>query len=181
MATASVQQREVADFTLDVVAAEAVLGGGLPPKAEQHLNFAGHAYHDDVRAEQHLREAQALAPEHVAVLIGLYRFYFYKGRLAEALQVAEVCLEKAARANDLSLDWREVGPGDAQFSSFDAILPRFYLFTLKGCAYLNMRLGDTDTGRAIVQKLLELDPSDKLGAGVLMGVLERMGRDDDDE
>ena len=35
--------------------------------------------------ENHLREAQALAPGHVAVLIGLYRFYFYKGRLARHL------------------------------------------------------------------------------------------------
>jgi hypothetical protein len=28
-------------------------------------------------------------------------------------------------------------------------------------------------------KLLELDPSDKIGARVLLGVLERMGQDDD--
>lgn len=180
MDMAAVQTGEIADFALDVTAAEAVLGGGLPAKAEQHLNLAGLAYQDDALAEQHLREAQSLAPEHVAVLIGLYRFYFYKGRLADALGVAEICLDKAARANDLPLDWRRVRPGDADFSSFEAILPRFYLFTLKGCAYLHMRLGDTAMGREIVAKLLELDPSDKLGAHVLLGVLDRMDQGDDD-
>ena len=63
MEMAAVQTGEIADFALDVSAAEAVLGGGLPAKAEQHLNLAGLAYQDDALAEQHLREAQSLAPE----------------------------------------------------------------------------------------------------------------------
>jgi tetratricopeptide (TPR) repeat protein len=164
----------------DVPAAGAILGGGLPPKAEHHLNQAGLTYHQDEIAEQHLREALAAAPEHAAVLIGLYRFYFYKGRLTEALAIAELCLERAAQANGLGNDWRNVRADEADFSSFAAVLPRFYLFTLKGYAYLQMRLGATDEGRAAVLKLLELDPSDKVGAHVLLGVLERMGRADDD-
>jgi len=49
------------------------------------------------------------------------------------------------------------------------MLPRFYLFTLKGYAYLQMRLGNLHEGRAAVMKLLELDPSDKVGARVLLG------------
>jgi hypothetical protein len=42
-----------------------------------------------------------------------------------------------------------------------------------------MRLGDLDEGRAAVAKLLELDPSDKIGARVLFEVLERVGLDDE--
>jgi hypothetical protein len=59
------------------------------------------------------------------------------------------------------------------------MLPRFYLFTLKGYAYLQMRLGALDEGRAAVTKLIQLDPSDKIGAKVLLDVLERIGQDDD--
>ena len=81
----------------DALLASALLGGGLPPEAEHHLWEAGLSYHLDDVAEMHLKEAQLLAPGHAAVLIGLYRFYFYKGRLAEALEVARVCLAKAAR------------------------------------------------------------------------------------
>jgi tetratricopeptide (TPR) repeat protein len=160
--------------------ADALLGGGLPLAAEQYLYQAGLAYQHDAVAEQHLRAAQALAPDHAAVLIGLYRFYFYKGRLHEALEVARLCLKKAARENNLSQNWRDVAPGDAVFSRYDDMLPRFYLFTLKGYAYLQMRLGNLEEGRAAVAKLLELDPSDKIGARVLLGVLERVGRDDDE-
>ncbi len=159
--------------------AEALLGGGLPAAAEDYLHRASLAYQHDAVAERYLRDAQALAPDHAAVLIGLYRFYFYKGRLREALEVAKRCLEKAARENNLPADWRDVTAGDAEFSRYEDMLPRFYLFTLKGYAYLQMRLGDLDEGRAAVMKLLEIDPSDKIGAKVLLGVLERMGQDDD--
>lgn len=164
----------------DALLANALLGAGLPVAAECHLHQAGLSYHRDDVAEQHLREAQALAPGHAAVLIGLYRFYFYKGRLSEALEVARICLEKAARDNDLAVNWREVRCADADFGSYDAMLPRFYLFTLKAYAYLQMRLGNMSEGRAAVMKLLDLDPSGKLGANVLLGVLDRMGRNDDD-
>lgn len=164
----------------DALLADALLGVGLPDGAEQHLRQAGLAYHRDEIAEWHLREAQALAPGHAAVLIGLYRFYFYKGRLSEALEVARICLKKAARDNNLAADWRQVRCADADFGSYDAMLPRFYLFTLKGYAYLHMRLGNLDEGRVALMKLLELDPGDKLGGAVLLKVLERQGRDDDD-
>lgn len=157
----------------------ALLGRGLPSEAEYHLWEAGLSYHLDDIAERHLREAEALAPGHAAVLIGLYRFYFYKGRLAEALDVARRCLAKAAEESNLPADWRQVQAGDAGFGCYENILPRFFLFSLKGYAYLQMRLGETEEGRLAVQKLLELDPTDKIGAKVLMGVLDRMGQDDE--
>jgi tetratricopeptide (TPR) repeat protein len=114
------------------------------------------------------------------VLIGLYRFFFYKGRLEEALEIARACLLRAAIDNSLPLDWRAVEPQHAPFASFDAPQARFFMFALKGYAYLNLRLGDLDEGRAATVKLLELDPSDKVGAAVLLGVLEQREQDDVD-
>ncbi len=168
------------DALAGALLADALLGVGLPEAAERHLRQAGLAYqHDDI-AERHLREAQLLAPGHAEVLIGLYRFYFYKGRLGDALAVARICLDKAARDNDLELDWRHVTASDADFGSYDAVLPRFYMFALKANAYLQMRLGNMGEGRAAVMKLLDLDPTDKIGAKVLLGVLDREGHPDDD-
>jgi tetratricopeptide (TPR) repeat protein len=164
----------------DGLLAAAVLGGGLPEEAEMHLALAGQSYHRSEIAEQHLRAAETIAPDHAAVLIGFYRFYFYKGRLAEALTVAERCLAKSARDNGFAVDWRAVGAQDAEFGRFDNALARFYLFTLKGYAYLQMRLGNLAEGGAAVAKLIELDPTDKVGARVLLEVLERAERGDDD-
>lgn len=156
------------------------LGQGLPPEAERHLHLAGQDYRDAAAAEAHLRRAQALAPQHAAVYIGLYRFYFYQGRLEEALAVSRQCLDKAGGDAGLNPDWRAVRPGDADFDSYEAVLPRFYLFSLKAYGYLQMRLGRLEAGREAIAKLMELDPADKLGGGVLLEVLARMGREDDD-
>lgn len=157
-----------------------LLGEGLSPEAEQHIRQAGLSYHADDVAETHLLEARQLAPGHVAVLISLYRFYFYKGRLSDALDVARACLEKAARENNLPTDWRLAEPGDAAFDRYEGMWPRFYLFTLKGYAYLKMRLGEIGEGTEAVHKLLELDPGDKIGARILLDVIERSERNDDD-
>ena len=166
----ALQNHEAAEF--------ACFGAGLPPDAERELRLAGMAYHQDGVAEVHLRKAIDLAPWHVAVHIGLYRFYFYKDRLQEALQVALRCLEDAAARIGLHSDWRRVRAHDAAFDSYDAVMPRFYLFTLKACGYLQMRLGDLEAGRAVTVKLLELDPRDKLGGRVLLNVLDRVGEDE---
>jgi tetratricopeptide (TPR) repeat protein len=160
---------------------QACFGGNLSEQVEQHLRLAGINYQHDEIAESHLFQAQALAPGHAAVLIALYRFYFYKGRLIDALEVAQRCLVKAARDNRLNEDWRQVRSGDANFSSYDAVLPRFYLFTLKAYGYLQMRLGRLEESHAALTKMLELDPSDKLNATVLLKVLYRYGQEDEDD
>lgn len=157
----------------------ACLGGALPPEVAENLQRAAALYHLDTVAEDYLAQAYARAPEHPAVYIALYRFYFYKNRLSDALLVAQRCLAKTANDLGLPADWREVAPHHAAFSSY-AAAPRFYLFTLKGCAYLSMRLGNMGEGGALLAKLIELDPADRLGGSVLCGVLARMGKEDDE-
>jgi len=159
--------------------AEAVFGVGLPPEAARHLDIAAASYHLEETAERHLFEARRIAPAHLAVLIGLYRFYFYKGRLGEALAIGDACLERAAIDFALPRNWRDVRIWHGDFSNYEALGPRFFMFSLKGWAYLKMRLGDLDAGRAAAEKLLELDPADKIGAKVLLDVLERTGAEED--
>ena len=168
-------------FPDDAVLADTVLGFGLPEEAEYHLRQAGLSYAQDLVAEFHLAQAEAVAPGHAAVLIGQYRYYFYKGRIEDALDTAHVCIAKALKDNRLVADWREVKASDAAFGDTGSPLPRFFMFTLKGYAYLNMRLGNLEAGREAIHKLLELDPSDKVNARLLLGVLDRIGQPDDDE
>jgi tetratricopeptide (TPR) repeat protein len=167
---------EISDPVLDT----AYLGEGLPAEAEQHLQLAGQNYHQDETAVMHLNKAMQVAPDHPAVFIGFYRFYFYKNQLAEALKIAQQCLVKAARDNGMDSDWRKAKPDDADFDNFGAIMPRFFLFTLKGYGYLQLRLGNLDEGRTAITKLLELDPNDKTGGKVLLTVLERRENGDED-
>jgi len=157
---------------------EVLLGAGLPIEAQNHLNAAAQVYADGDLALDHLRQAEAIAPGHPAVLIGLYRFYFYKGRLEECLEVCLICLAEASHYNNLPDDWHQVQSSDADFGSYD-MMPRFFLFVLKGYAYLHMRLGNLEEGLAATMKLLELDASDKIGATLLLEVYQRKKERDD--
>lgn len=150
-----------------------VLGLSVPEAAERNLQRATNAWTRPDEAEEHLRAAMRIAPEHPAVLIAGYRFLFYHGRLAEARDVCSLCLSLACHQMGRPMGWATVEPEDAIFSDWGAVIPRFLLFSLKGWAYLSMRLGEPDAARAALEKLLELDPSDRIGALTLVGVLER--------
>ena len=159
---------------------DTLLGEGLPETAKWHLAQAAASYRNSDIAERHLHDAVSLTQGHPAVLIGLYRFYFYKGRLTEALAVARTCLSLAADYLNVARDWHQVRSEQADFGNYGARLPRFYLFTLKACAYLQLRLGQLSEGNEATLKLLELDPTDKVGATVLIDVLQRERQGDDD-
>ena len=62
-------------------------GGDLPAAAERALHAVGQDWHDEAAAERHIRAALALAPDHLAVQIAAYKFFFYRHRLAEARSV----------------------------------------------------------------------------------------------
>jgi predicted TPR repeat methyltransferase len=68
----------------------------------------------------------------------------------------------------------------ARFNAYEDIAARFFLFSLKGYAYLRLRVGDLAEGREALHKLLELDPTDKIGAQVLLDVLARAEAKEDD-
>lgn len=157
----------------------ACLGALLPVAAERALQCAAAACAAGEQARDHLLHAISLAPEHPAPLIGLYRYYFYRNCLDEALVVGLRCLALAARANALAPDWRAVKPDDADFGSM-AVVPRFYLFTLRACAYLQLRLGRLEVGGQMLDKLLALDPADRVNGTLLRTVLMRRGHDDDE-
>lgn len=152
----------------------------LTANALEQLRLASLSYTDSVKAETHLILAKAMAPDNVAVLVGEYRYYFYKGRLQEALSIAEHCLELTANALHFPHNWRKVWPHHANFQSEEPA-HRFYLFCLKAYAYLLLRLNDMTQGREAVEKLLQLDPANKVGGQVLLDVLERVGKDDYDD
>lgn len=150
----------------------AVLGQGLPAPVEQALREAGQHRADPVRAMAALMRAQLLAPDHPAVLIGLYRHHFYGHRLAPARDIARRALRVGALALGLPEAWREV-PRRALAGARDLPAVRFYLFTLKGYAYLSLRLDDPIEARDALALLRHLDPDDCVGGALIEAVRQR--------
>lgn len=160
----------------------AVLGLALPPGVEEALAEAGRRRADPPAAMAALMRAQALSPGHPAVLIALYRHHFYGHRLHAARDVARQALVVGAQALRLPGVWRHVRPQPLPGARHDPCT-RFYLFVLKGYAYLSLRLGDDVEARDALALLRALDPEDCVGAALLEGVRQRAlrGGDDDDD
>lgn len=150
----------------------AVLGHGLPAAAEAALREAGVLRADPSAAMAALMRAQQLAPEHPAVLIALYRHHFYGHRIGPARDIARRALHAGAAALGLASCWRDVPRTPLEGARFDPGV-RFYLFALKGYAYLSLRLHDMDEARDALALLRHLDPHDHVGGALLEGVRQR--------
>jgi hypothetical protein len=151
---------------------DAVLGRGLPAHAFRALREAGDARGDPARAMAALMRAKRYAPEHPAVIIALYRHHFFGGRLRMARFIARQALVIGAEALALPLVWREVPREPLPGARHDA-RTRFYLFVLKGYAYLSLRLDDDAEARDALSLLRALDPDDRVGGALLEGVRRR--------
>lgn len=145
----------------------------MPEKVSQLLMQAAAAYGDG-QSEGLLLRAFLYAPDNLSVLVALYRAYYYQHRLDEARQVACRALQVAAERLDFPGDWRQVNMAELSHAVLKSMgLVRFYLLTLKAEAYLCLRLGQLEEGRARLRKVVELDDSDHFGAAALLEMLMR--------
>ena len=154
--------------------------GPLSSRAEELLRAAGRWGRAEAPAEALLREAVETEPEHIAVLIGNYRFAFYSGKLAEARDWALACLAAVAAKAGYPKEWSMVSPSRREERAREDPLFRLYLFALKAYGYLEIRLGEREKGLAALLKLEELDPKGLLRGGDLRRIVERGGAEEDD-
>ena len=132
-------------------------------------------------SESLLLRASLMAPQHLMVLVALYRYYFYQHRLEDALLVAESTLAVVGRRLDFPDTWmylREANVGAGVMRSMGLV--RFYLMVLKATGYINLRLGHQQTGQAMLEKLVELDSHDRMGGKALLEVLRQSHHDEND-
>lgn len=154
-------------------------GGDLPAEAERALHAVGLCWEDEKASEAHIIRALEIAPDHLAVHYGAYKFYYYRRRLAEALPHVEAWVVEAIARNGLPADWRDVGSEHADFTHYDGN-PRLFLFALRAMGWLLARLGRIEEGRAALEKVAALDPQDQMRARRLIDCLEHHDDDEDE-
>ena len=140
----------------------------INPTAKSDIDQAAELYGEPA-AEHKLLHAYFLEPEHPLVLVALYRYFYYQHRLTDAMRVAERVLTLFAQRLGFPDDWRELDR--ARFENgvmISMTMLRFYMLTLKGAGYLDLRLGNTDLALERLKKVVELDENDRLGAKILI-------------
>lgn len=144
-----------------------------PLQVERLLTDAAEAYGSD-QAELALLRAHFLAPTQLVVLVGLYRYFFYQHRLADADEVARRAMAVSGERLGFPADWRHLDPlGLGSGIRHSMGLARFWLMSLKARAILALRESRLEEARAMLAKLRELDEMDRLGVQPLIDVLER--------
>jgi serine O-acetyltransferase len=147
-------------------------GEALPPlsAAVSRLLEKAAILYPQMEAENLLLEAWSLASDHPQVLGALYRFYFYRHRLDDALGVAERTLCIGAAHLQLKSDWQALQPADLAGRQDD--MQRLYLLALKACAYLELRLGRCASAKLRLEALCRLDPENHLGGAYLLSLAD---------
>jgi tetratricopeptide (TPR) repeat protein len=132
------------------------------------LDVAAETYGDQ-SAEHSLMRAYFLEPEHLTVLVALYRYFYYQHRYPDAFLVAERAMDVAARRLEFRLPWQQLTLKSLGVGVMKSMtLTRFYLMALKGAGYLKLRMGETQAGLERLEKVAELDVDDRLGVDTLV-------------
>jgi hypothetical protein len=156
---------------LDFDHAELYFDEPLAQDVSRLLEAAADNYGSD-EAESLLLRASLLAPQHLMVLVALYRYYFYQHRFEDALLVGECTLAVVGRRLEFPESWvylNEANLGEGVMRSMGLV--RFYLLVLKATGYINLRLGYFESGQTMLEKLVELDSQDRIGGRALLDVL----------
>lgn len=157
---------------MDVLSSSRPLfGGETPAEVSALLVRAMESYADKQIVETLLWQAQRKSPESLPVYYSLYKFYFNKADLENAELVARMGLQAAAKAGGFDDDWKSLQPDSSDWSDY-ASPAHFYMFTLKALAFIRLRSRDPLEAAAILDKLLELDPKDSVGASVIRSYAE---------
>lgn len=150
----------------------------LPPRDPfEYLAGAESAISNPAETREAVEHALRLAPHEPEVRLAAYRFYYYNHDHAQAIEHAEWILAHAARYLNIATEWRDVAPGDADFSVADET-PSLYMQSLIALGYCAARCERRVLAREALEQAVLLDPTDRLGARWL---LDHLNRDPSDE
>lgn len=156
---------------LDFTGQDLYFDAPLPAEVDSLLQGAAADYGSDggLSAEPSLLRAYFLAPEHLSVLVALYRYYYYQHRLEDALIVAERAIALSARNLELFEGWESLDEARLrEIGERSMTLTRFLLLALKGAGYLELRLNRGQQALERFEKLAALDSDGRLGIDSLL-------------
>jgi len=142
----------------------------ISPEVDELIQDAAERY-GEPEAELSLLRAYFLEPEHLTVLVALYRYFYYRRRYADALVVADRAIVLSAHQLGVPADWTLLSRDDLGHAVLVSMaLTRFLLLALKGSGYLKLRLDDAEGALERLEKVVELDSSDRLGMSELVSL-----------
>lgn len=140
----------------------------VPLGVEELIRSAAEQF-SPASTESCLLKAYEMAPNSLTVLVSMYRFYYDQRRYLDAIHVASKAMTEVAPLISFPDHWSDITFNDLAngvMSSFSLV--RFYLLALKANAYLHLQINQIADAIRMLNKIVEMDAHDRLGAKVML-------------
>ena len=147
------------------------------PEIKQLLLLASENWEYTGLAEKYIREALFRAGNNLDVLVGAYRFFFYKHQPATALSIAQQVLVAIATQENLPIEWSQLKPILITRKQEPNI--RLYLNAYAAKGLILAQLGKLESAKVVSERVREIDDSREFCATTVFEVITRSPDEDE--
>ncbi|MDJ0898923.1 MAG: hypothetical protein QNJ55_08925 [Xenococcus sp. MO_188.B8] len=141
----------------------------VEPEIKKLLLLASENWEYTGLAEKYIRSALFQAGKNLDVLVGAYRFFFYKHQPATALSIAEQVLQLISKTENLPIEWPQLKPILLNHKQEPNI--RLYLNAYAAKGLILAQLGKLDSAKLISERVREIDDSREFCATTVFEVI----------
>ncbi len=149
----------------------------VKPEIKQLLFLASENWEYTGLAEKYIREALFQAGNNLDVLVGAYRFFFYKHKPEIALSIAQKVIKTIATQEDLPQEWSELKPVLLRRKQEPDI--RLYLNAYAATGLILAQLGRLEEAKDISQQVKQIDNSSQFCAHTVFEVITQSPDEDE--
>ena len=106
-------------------------------------------------SEQYINQALEKAGDNIDVLVGAYRFFFYKNKPELALKIVKKVLRIIQEKENLPLEWEQLQPILMKRQQEPNI--RLYLNAYASQGYMLAKMGEIETAKLITERVQRID------------------------
>ena len=151
----------------------------VEPEIKQLMLLASENWEYTGLAEKYIREALFKAGNNLDVLVGAYRFFFYKHQPAIALSIAQRVIKAIADRENLPQEWSKLKPILLRRKQEPNI--RLYLNAYAATGLVLAQLGRLEEAKDISQQVKQIDDSSQFCANTVFEVITRSPDEDEYE
>jgi tetratricopeptide (TPR) repeat protein len=143
----------------------------VEPEVKQLLLLASENWQYTGLAEKYIREALSKAGNNLDVLVGAYRFFFYKHKPAAVLSIAQQVIELITKIKNLPSEWLQLKPILLERKQETDI--RLYLNAYAAKGLILAQLGRLEEAKEISEQVREIDDTSQFCANTVFEVITK--------
>ena len=148
----------------------------VEPEVKQLMLLASENWQYTGLAEKYIREALSKTGNNLDVLVGAYRFFFYKHKPAAALSIAQQIIELITKTKNLPSEWLQLKPILLERKQESNI--RLYLNAYAAKSLILAQLGKLEEAKEISQRVKEIDNTSQFCANTVFEVITKLDEEE---